>query len=211
MWSVRCCRGGAQARLMCGPHSPAVTSHQRVLLGRSARTAPLLGERTPRPSRCLKNRLSASCAGSREIESRPASSVGRLAQIKVRFPRIADILRGSASDPYLTFAGAHFQSMVVAVRQRPAAAWRWLVRYLVLGCGPVGGQPLWEENELHGSAMPVSLPPELVTGLLSWNERMADAIQAATDAASVLARLNAEGEHLAKQVAAAVDGGAKVR
>ena len=85
------------------------------------------------------------------------------------------------------------------------------MKYLVLGCDPVGDRPLWEENELHGSAMPVSLPPELVTGLLSWNERMAGAIQAATDAASALARLNAEGEDLAEQVAAAVDGGAKVR
>jgi hypothetical protein len=85
------------------------------------------------------------------------------------------------------------------------------MKYLVLGCDPVGDRPLWEENELHGSAMPVSLPSELVADMLAWNERMAGAVHAATEAASALTRLNAEGENLAKQVADTVMGGAKVR
>lgn len=85
------------------------------------------------------------------------------------------------------------------------------MKYLVLGCDPVGDRPLWEENELHGSTMPVSLPAELVADMLIWNETMAGAVHTATEATSALARLNAEGESLAKRVADAVTGGAKVR
>ncbi len=49
------------------------------------------------------------------------------------------------------------------------------MKYLVLGCDPVGDRPLWEENESYGSAMPVILPPELVADMLAWNEQMAAA------------------------------------
>jgi len=85
------------------------------------------------------------------------------------------------------------------------------MKYLVLGCDPVGVRMLWEENELPGPAMPVSLPLELVTEMLAWNEQMASAILAKVEADSALARLNADGESLAKRVAAEVSGGAKVR
>jgi hypothetical protein len=85
------------------------------------------------------------------------------------------------------------------------------MKYLVLGCDPVGDRCLWEENELHGNAMPVSLPPELVEDMLAWNEQMAGAVLAATEATSALKRLNADGESLAPRVEAAVTGGAKVR
>jgi hypothetical protein len=85
------------------------------------------------------------------------------------------------------------------------------MKYLVLGCDPVGNRPLWEENELPGAAMPVPLPTELVAEILAWNEQMAGAVWAATKAASDLTRLNAEGESLAKRVAASVPEGAKIR
>lgn len=74
------------------------------------------------------------------------------------------------------------------------------MKYLILGCDPVGDRPLWEENGSHGGTMPVSLPPELVADMLAWNEQMAGAVYAATEATSALARLNAEGESLAKRV-----------
>lgn len=85
------------------------------------------------------------------------------------------------------------------------------MKYLVLGCDPVGDRTLWEENELHRSTMPVTLPPELVADMLAWNEQMAAAVLAAAEAASALTRLNADGESLAKRVQDAVVGGAKVR
>jgi hypothetical protein len=85
------------------------------------------------------------------------------------------------------------------------------MKYLILGCDPVGDCPLWEENELHGSTMPVSLPPELVEDILAWNEQMSVAVHAAAEATAALTRLNTDGESLADQVAAAVTGGAKVR
>lgn len=85
------------------------------------------------------------------------------------------------------------------------------MKYLVLGCDPVGDRMLWEENELPGPAMPVSLSPELLSELLAWNERMAYAILAKVEADSALERLNADGESLAQRVAVAVSGGAKVR
>lgn len=85
------------------------------------------------------------------------------------------------------------------------------MKYLVLGCDPVGDRPLWEENELPDATMPVPLPAELVAELLAWNEQMAGAVWAATKAASDLTRLNAEGESLAKQIAASVPDGAKIR
>ncbi len=85
------------------------------------------------------------------------------------------------------------------------------MKYLVLGCDPVGDHPLWEENELHGSTFPVSLPSELIRELLAWNEQMAGAVQAATESTSAIARLNAEGESLAERVANTVTGGVKVR
>lgn len=85
------------------------------------------------------------------------------------------------------------------------------MKYLVLGCDPVGDRMLWEENELPGPVMPVSLSPELVSELLAWNEKMARAILAKVEADSVLERLNSDGESLAKQIAAEVSGGAKIR
>lgn len=85
------------------------------------------------------------------------------------------------------------------------------MKYLVLGCDPVGDRPLWEENELPDAGMPVPLPAELVAEILAWNEQIASAVLAATEAASVLTHLNAEGESLAKRVAAAVPEGAKIQ
>lgn len=85
------------------------------------------------------------------------------------------------------------------------------MKYLVLGCDMAGDQPLREENELPGAGMPVALPADLVEEILAWNEQMADAVVAKTEADRALARLNADGESLAKQIAVAVSGGAKVR
>ncbi|SEN75463.1 hypothetical protein SAMN05192583_3472 [Sphingomonas gellani] len=83
--------------------------------------------------------------------------------------------------------------------------------YLVFGCDPVGDRVLWEEDEVHGNTMSVSLPPDLVTDMLAWNEQMAGAVLATAEATSALARLNSDGANLAKRIAAAVPGGAKVR
>jgi hypothetical protein len=83
--------------------------------------------------------------------------------------------------------------------------------YLVLSCDLSGDRPLGAENELRGPEMPVSLPPELLADLLSWNERMGEAVLADTETSSAIARLNAEGENLASRVASVVPGGAKVR
>jgi hypothetical protein len=47
--------------------------------------------------------------------------------------------------------------------------------------------------------------------MLAWSEQMASAVRAATEANGVLARLNANGESLAKRVEAEVTGGARVR
>jgi hypothetical protein len=47
--------------------------------------------------------------------------------------------------------------------------------------------------------------------MLQWNEQIANAILAASEANSALKRLNAEGKNLAQRVEAAVTGGAKVR
>ncbi len=85
------------------------------------------------------------------------------------------------------------------------------MKYLVLGCDVVGGQPLREENELLAKDMPVDLPADLVAEMLAWNEQMADAVVAKTEADGALARLNLDGESLAARIAVAVSGGAKVR
>ena len=85
------------------------------------------------------------------------------------------------------------------------------MKYLVLGCDVVGDCPLKEENELSDGAMPVELSPELTAELIDWNARMAGAVLALTEAKGMLQRLNAAGEGLAEQVAAAIAGGAKVR
>jgi hypothetical protein len=53
--------------------------------------------------------------------------------------------------------------------------------YLVLSCDLAGDRPLGAENELRGPEMPVSLPPELLADLLSWNERMGEAVLADTE------------------------------
>ena len=83
--------------------------------------------------------------------------------------------------------------------------------YLVLSCDLAGDRPLGAENELRGPEMPVSLLPELLADLLSWNERMGEAVLADTETSSAIARLNAEGENLASRVASVVPNGAKVR
>jgi hypothetical protein len=83
--------------------------------------------------------------------------------------------------------------------------------YLVLSCDLAGDRPLGAENELRGPEMPVSLPPELLADLLSWNERMGEAVLADIETSSAIDRLNAEGENLASRVASVVPGGAKVR
>jgi hypothetical protein len=83
--------------------------------------------------------------------------------------------------------------------------------YLVLSCDLAGDRPLGAENELRGPEMPVSLLPELLADLLSWNERMGEAVLADTETSSAIARLNAEGENLASRVASVVPGAAKVR
>ncbi len=83
--------------------------------------------------------------------------------------------------------------------------------YLVLSCDPAGDRPLGAENELRGPDMPVSLPPELLSDLLLWNERMGEAVLADTETSGAIALLNAEGENLASRVASVVPGGAKVR
>lgn len=83
--------------------------------------------------------------------------------------------------------------------------------YLVLSCDLASDRPLGAENELRGPEMPVSLPPELLSDLLSWNERMGEAVLADTETSSAIARLNAEGENLASRVASVMPGGAKVR
>lgn len=85
------------------------------------------------------------------------------------------------------------------------------MRYLVMGCDAAGDRPLWNEDELSESEMPVSLPHELSADLLSWNARMGEAVHAATEASSNIARLNTEGENLALRIASVVPGGAKVR
>jgi hypothetical protein len=110
------------------------------------------------------------------------------------------IVRNLAARPIVDMASARH------IPQR-----RQSMKYLVLGCHPVGDRMLWEENELPGPAMPVSLSPELVSELLAWNEQMAYAILAKVEADSALGRLNSDGESLAKRVAAEVSGGAKVR
>lgn len=85
------------------------------------------------------------------------------------------------------------------------------MKYLVLGCDPVGDRPLWEENELHEAALPVTLEPALKAELLSWNEEMAAAVLAASEAASALSRLNSVGEKLAHRISASVKEDTKIR
>lgn len=85
------------------------------------------------------------------------------------------------------------------------------MKYLVLGCDPVGDRPLWEENELPEAALPMPLAPELKAELLTWNEQMATALVAASEAASALSRLNSEGEKLAQRIAASAQGDTKIR
>lgn len=85
------------------------------------------------------------------------------------------------------------------------------MKYLVLECDIGGGQPLREENELLAAGMPVDLPADLVAEMLAWNDQMADAIVAKTEADHALARLNSDGESLATRIAVAVSDGAKVR
>jgi hypothetical protein len=83
--------------------------------------------------------------------------------------------------------------------------------YLVLSCDLGGDRPLGAEDELRGPEMPVSLPPSLLADLLSWNERMGEAVRGTGGPSNAIAELNAEGESLASLIAAAVPGGAKVR
>jgi hypothetical protein len=59
--------------------------------------------------------------------------------------------------------------------------------------------------------MPVILPPEILADLLSWNERIGEAVLADAETSSAIARLNAEGENLASRIASVVPGGAKIR
>jgi len=82
---------------------------------------------------------------------------------------------------------------------------------LVLSCDLAGNRPLGVENELRGPELPVILPPKILADLLSWNERMGEAVLADTETSSAIARLNAEGENLASRIASVVPGGAKVR
>jgi hypothetical protein len=58
--------------------------------------------------------------------------------------------------------------------------------YLVLSCDLAGDRPLGAENELRGPEMPVSLPPELLADLLSWNERMGEAVLADIETSSAI-------------------------
>ena len=88
---------------------------------------------------------------------------------------------------------------------------RFAMKYLILGCDPVGDCPLWEENALHAAALPVALEPALKAELLSWNEDMAAAVLAASEAASALSRLNSAGEKLAHRISASVKEDTKIR
>jgi len=90
------------------------------------------------------------------------------------------------------------------------------MRYLVLRCDPVGDCPLWIEDEGLRSSIPVALSPGLKADLLHWNERMS-AIVACPDRYSRVdleaqrAKLNEEGQDLARRIVEEKDGQAKVQ
>ena len=88
--------------------------------------------------------------------------------------------------------------------------------HLVLGCDPVGDCPLWIEDGAMRNVIPVALSPGLKADLLCWNERMS-AIVAGPDRYSTedmeteRAKLNNQGQRLARRIEEEKDGRVRVR
>jgi hypothetical protein len=87
---------------------------------------------------------------------------------------------------------------------------------LLLGCDPAGDCPLWVEGEGLQTSIPVALSPGLKADLLYWNQRMSAIVtgperHSSAELEALRANLNEEGQNLARRVAEARSGQAKVR
>ncbi len=90
------------------------------------------------------------------------------------------------------------------------------MKYLLFGCDPVGGPPLWDQHGGPSDVWPLELPAVLQSALLDWNSRMGAIISRSdlyeADALrEMFASLNAEGDALAAQLNEVLKGEAKVR
>jgi len=90
------------------------------------------------------------------------------------------------------------------------------MKYLLLGCDPVGGLPLWDQFEGPASSWPVDIASDAKDALIDWNERMGTIVRTPEmhDPATLSALfklLNAEGRLLADRLNEEMGGAVKVR